>query len=330
MAYTTEAERWAAVKSRDPNAEGHFVYTVKTTKIFCRPTCNARLARRSNIGFANTGPEAQGLGFRACKRCRPELAKFVPESEQSIEKVRQMLENLPNDAPLPRLETLASAAGLTKYHFHRCFKKATGLTPRDYALQRRQSRMSETSPQAAIPGDSTISTPSLAYDATPQHASSATPDTVKTPDFTFDDWLAAGPEDPALFDNYPFDFGTIDMNSNAAVPQALDLPKNVNDAPISFPIHYSVVDTMDGVLLMAFEEAQVCKLELVATTVDAMMALERSFPKLYYVLVPVEEMLDEQGPVVQQKVRAVVEALEHPFGKATTMQGTGNWQNGMG
>ena len=110
------------------------------------------------------------------------------------------------------------------------------------------------------------------------------------------------------------------------MPVALDFSKDLEDPPISFPIHYSAVDTMDGVLLMAFEDAQVCKLELVATTVEAMMALERSFPKPYYVLVPVDEMQDEQRPLVQQKTRAVVEALEYPLGKTWSMQGPGTWQ----
>lgn len=328
MEYATEAARWAAVRSRDPNAEGHFVYTVKTTKIFCRPTCNARLARRSNVAFANTGAEAQALGFRACKRCRPELARFVPEAEQSIEKVRQMLENLPSDAPLPRLEMLASAAGLTKYHFHRCFKKATGLTPRDYALQRRESRVSHVSPQSAVPSDSTISTPSLVYETTPQIGSSMTSDAFETPDFTFGDWLASGPEDPALFDTYGFDFGSMDLNSTIAMPESSDHLKDLSETPMAFPIHYSAVDTMDGVLLMAFEDAQVCKLELLATIPEVMAALEKSFPKPYYTLVPIDELADSQRPLVQQKVRAVVEALEHPMGRNTAMQGSGTWQNG--
>ncbi|EME45564.1 hypothetical protein DOTSEDRAFT_128644, partial [Dothistroma septosporum NZE10] len=130
--YATEATRWAAIRDRDAHAEGFFVYCVKTTKIFCRPTCKARLCRRSNVEFCETNAEAQAAGYRACKRCKPELANFVPEADQSIENVRRMLEQLPQDAVLPKLDALAASAGLTKYHFHRCFKKPTGMTPREY------------------------------------------------------------------------------------------------------------------------------------------------------------------------------------------------------
>lgn len=316
--YSTEAARWAAIRTRDPDADGHFVYTVKTTKIFCRPTCNARLARQANIGYAETAADAYAAGFRACKRCKPELNSYVPLADQSIKKVRQLLEDLPNDAPLPKLEVLAAKAGLTKYHFHRTFKKATGTTPREYALQRRQHRMSQTSPQPIASGESTISTPSLGY--------SVTPDTVKTPDLAFDDWLVAGPEDSSLFDDIelPFDF-----NDTIAVPESMDLTKDFNDMPMSFPIYFSLADASDGVLLMAFEESQVCKLELCATNFEAMMSLERSFPKRYYVLIPAEELQDDQRPIVQQKFRAVQEALENPFGRPSVAAADTDWPNGM-
>lgn len=234
-----------------------------------------------------------------------------------------MLENLADDAPLPKLDVLAAGAGLTKYHFHRCFKKATGLTPRDYALQRRQSRQPQALPLPADSGDSNTSTPSLVCDNAVSNGSSVTPDTVQTPDLAFDDWLVAGPEDPALFDNYAFPFGSADYDNNQTMPGSLDFTKDLYDAPMTFPIHYSLADTMEGVLLMAFEDGQVCKLELTATTAEATMSLEQSFPELYYVLVPVEQMQDDQRPSVQQKVRAVVEALEYPNGR--TMNAL--WQN---
>ncbi|EME84107.1 uncharacterized protein MYCFIDRAFT_135581, partial [Pseudocercospora fijiensis CIRAD86] len=138
--FKSDSERWNAVRARDPLADGCFVYCVKTTKIFCRPICKARLARRSNVEFFATTSEAIEAGYRACKRCKPELDIYIPEGEQSIFKIQRLLEDLPEGAPLPKLEVLASEAGLTKYHFHRSFKKATGMTPREYALSRRRAR----------------------------------------------------------------------------------------------------------------------------------------------------------------------------------------------
>jgi AraC family transcriptional regulator of adaptative response/methylated-DNA-[protein]-cysteine methyltransferase len=73
-AFTGDAERWEAVKRRDRAADGAFVYSVRTTGVYCRPSCAARLARRENVRFHPTGAEAEAAGFRPCKRCRPNEA----------------------------------------------------------------------------------------------------------------------------------------------------------------------------------------------------------------------------------------------------------------
>ncbi|PPJ52847.1 hypothetical protein CBER1_11263 [Cercospora berteroae] len=135
--FTTDSTRWHAVRTKDRKADGQFVYCVKTTRIYCRPICKARLARYSNVEFFDTGPEAVAAGYRACKRCRPELEIFVPQADRAIERICKTLDALSEGASVPSLETLAKEASLTKYHFHRSFKKATGLTPREYVAARR-------------------------------------------------------------------------------------------------------------------------------------------------------------------------------------------------
>ncbi|KAK3686885.1 hypothetical protein LTR37_019369 [Vermiconidia calcicola] len=122
-----ESARWSAVVARDPTTDGKFVYAVKTTKIFCRPTCKARLARRSNVDFFDHSAEAQAAGYH------------------KVKKACDLLATLPENAPLPGLERLAEEAHLTKHHFHRLFKKETGLTPREYAIATRKASKSETS-----------------------------------------------------------------------------------------------------------------------------------------------------------------------------------------
>lgn len=68
----TESDpRWAAVIERDPYFDGKFVYAVKTTGVYCRPTCPSRRAKPENVAFYDTGKKAEQAGFRACKRCRP-------------------------------------------------------------------------------------------------------------------------------------------------------------------------------------------------------------------------------------------------------------------
>jgi hypothetical protein len=69
--FPSDSERWEAVRRRDPAAVGAFVYLVRTTAVYCRPSCGARLPRRENVSFHATGADAEQAGFRPCKRCRP-------------------------------------------------------------------------------------------------------------------------------------------------------------------------------------------------------------------------------------------------------------------
>lgn len=178
---TTDSARWAAVVAR---AEGHFIYAVKTTHIYCRPNCKARLARRANVEFFDTREAAEAAGYRACKRCRPELDDFEPAVEKVIdavvdELVRQSL--TPGD---PSLDELAKQAGLSKFHFHRMFRRKTGLTPRQFtqALRATDSlddntgagASSKSTPQAS---EGTQDTPGQKYVAD----SSSSPATLPTP-----------------------------------------------------------------------------------------------------------------------------------------------------
>ncbi|KAK3719541.1 hypothetical protein LTR37_004399 [Vermiconidia calcicola] len=137
--------RWSAVVARDPVTDGKFVYAVKTTKIFCRPTCKARLARRSNVEFFDHPAEAQAAGYRECKRCQPLLTGLYTPEVDKVKRACDLLAMLPDNAPLPGLERLAKEAHLTKHDFHRLFKKETGLTPREYAIATLKASKSEAS-----------------------------------------------------------------------------------------------------------------------------------------------------------------------------------------
>ncbi|KAF2666327.1 hypothetical protein BT63DRAFT_442580 [Microthyrium microscopicum] len=136
--FTTDSARWAAVQSRLPAADGHFVYCVRTTHIYCRPVCKARPARRANVEFRTTPFEAEEAGYRACKRCKPALASSMPEDDAVI-KVRQWLaddaqgKHVQDGKSLQSLRVMAKETGLSKWHFHRVFKKVVGVTPVEYA-----------------------------------------------------------------------------------------------------------------------------------------------------------------------------------------------------
>lgn len=119
--------------TRDPNANGHFFYSVKSTQIYCRPTCPARLARRANISFQKTIAEAEALGFRACKRCRPNVENEDPQ-DKAVAKAMGFIEEAAREGEAKnlKLHDLAKKVGLTPRYFHKIFKDKTGTTPREY------------------------------------------------------------------------------------------------------------------------------------------------------------------------------------------------------
>ncbi|KAI5855804.1 metal binding domain of Ada-domain-containing protein [Tricharina praecox] len=125
----TSSLRWLILQSRDPNYHSAFVYAVKTTKIFCRPTCSARLARRTNVVFYDTPLEAAAAGFKACKRCHPEVEGWHPKGEAMVQRAKTIIEASSEEIPL---KTLAAKVGVTEWHFSRRFKKEVGITPRAY------------------------------------------------------------------------------------------------------------------------------------------------------------------------------------------------------
>lgn len=137
-AVTVSDPRWAAVVARDPAADGKFFYSVRTTGVYCRPSCAARPARPENVRFHATCADAEQAGFRPCKRCKPDQAPLVAQHAATVAGICRLIEDAET---VPGLEELASRAGLSAYHFHRVFKAATGLTPKAYAAAHRARRV---------------------------------------------------------------------------------------------------------------------------------------------------------------------------------------------
>jgi len=115
-----------------------FVYAVKTTGVYCRPSCWARRARWENVVFFGASEEAELAGFRACKRCQPDGLALAEEYAVKVATACRAIE-LAETAP--GLAALARAAGMSRFHFHRVFTKLTGLTPKAYALAERAERV---------------------------------------------------------------------------------------------------------------------------------------------------------------------------------------------
>lgn len=137
-AATINDPRWAAVVARDPRADGTFFYSVRTTGVYCRPSCAARPARPENVVFHATAEAAVRAGFRPCKRCKPDE---TAQSEPHAGKVADLCRYIDNAEEPPTLEALAQRAGMSAWHLHRVFKRVTGLTPKAYAAAQRTGRV---------------------------------------------------------------------------------------------------------------------------------------------------------------------------------------------
>lgn len=133
--YTTDAERWHAVQSRDTAATGHFVYAVRTTGVYCQPACKSRLAKRENVEFFADPGQAEAAGYRACKRCK------AGQCSRRTDLVARACRLIEASETAPNLDQLGSELNVSPFHLHRLFKAETGLTPKAYASAFRAQRL---------------------------------------------------------------------------------------------------------------------------------------------------------------------------------------------
>ena len=144
-AFGGDEERWAAVCARTQAADGLFYYSVRSTGVYCRPSCPSRTPRRANVAFHASRQDAESAGFRPCLRCRPDAP---PLAERQAEAVAQACRLIDAAIDEPDLDTLARACGMSRFYFHRVFKAHTGITPKAYAAARRAERLQRELAQA--------------------------------------------------------------------------------------------------------------------------------------------------------------------------------------
>jgi len=134
----TDNDRWAAVQSRDKSADGQFVYAVRTTGVFCHPSCPSRPAKRANVAFYRSPADAIAAGYRACKKCRPGQQSRNDVHAAAITKACALMTNADHTMSL---NELAGAVGMSPFHFHRVFKATLGLTPKKYLDAQKARRL---------------------------------------------------------------------------------------------------------------------------------------------------------------------------------------------
>jgi AraC family transcriptional regulator of adaptative response/methylated-DNA-[protein]-cysteine methyltransferase len=143
---------WTAFEARDRSCDGDFFGAVKTTGIYCKPSCPARHPRREHVEFFTTAQEAQNAGYRACLRCRPDE---VGRDREAVTKALKLIEAA--EAPL-QLAQLAAAVGYAPHHFQRLFSRELGVSPAAYARALRARRT-----EAHLDQDKSVTT--AVYDA---------------------------------------------------------------------------------------------------------------------------------------------------------------------
>jgi AraC family transcriptional regulator of adaptative response/methylated-DNA-[protein]-cysteine methyltransferase len=126
---------WQAVEARDARFNGVFVYGVRSTGVYCRPSCPSRRPRRPQVGFFHTCEAAEASGFRACLRCKPRGAAAPDPRAELILRVCRIIEE--RDGGTPSLDELGAELGVGPHQLRRTFKSLTGITPRQYAAAHR-------------------------------------------------------------------------------------------------------------------------------------------------------------------------------------------------
>lgn len=132
----TDSEKWRAALTRDRNSDGTFVFAVRSTGIYCKPSCPARRPGREQVTFFSGPDEAERSGFRPCKRCRP---RDISTQAEFIDRLCKHIEaNLEGKITL---STLSAYSGITPFHLQRTFKRIVGISPRQYVEARRLAKM---------------------------------------------------------------------------------------------------------------------------------------------------------------------------------------------
>ena len=136
--YGSDSARWDAVQGRDGRADGLFYYSVRTTGVYCRPSCGARPALRRNVAFHDTREDAERAGFRPCQRCKPDQP---PLAQRQAALVADACRLIDASEDVPDLDSLAASSGMSRFYFHRIFRAHTGITPKAYAAAQRAARV---------------------------------------------------------------------------------------------------------------------------------------------------------------------------------------------
>jgi AraC family transcriptional regulator of adaptative response/methylated-DNA-[protein]-cysteine methyltransferase len=277
---------WSAVENRDASYDGKFFLGVRSTGIYCRPSCRSRQPLRRNVTFYASADAAEAAGYRPCKRCRPRLVSYSPQADQ-IASIRAYIEQHADERLT--LEHLAAQFNLSPFHLQRSFKQVTGLTPRQYAHSVRLAALKTQVRQQPRITD--------AIYAAGFQSSSRAYDASQALGMTLAAYRAGGAEHVIAYDIQPTDIGLLLV---AATQRGLCAVRIGDD-------EQSLIDALEA----EFPNAQVNRQP--APVRQAMAAITEYLggsPR------PVEVPLDVQATAFQSRVWAALRAI--PYGERRT------------
>ena len=233
---------------RDPRADGQFVYAVKSTHIYCRPTCASRRPDRKNVTFFPSPAAARAAGYRACLRCEPDLAAPRPDPQAAA--LAQVTEYLTEHAhERTRLKDVARATGVPRLTILRGFKRVLGLTPTQFAKSQRLDRFRE----------------ELRPSSTPARPPSRNP--------------ARNPGAPVTDAIYEAGFGSSSrLYENSAATLGMT-PTALRRGGPGITVRYTLADSPLGRILVAATEIGVCAIAFADDDAALRAELSARFPK---------------------------------------------------
>jgi AraC family transcriptional regulator of adaptative response/methylated-DNA-[protein]-cysteine methyltransferase len=129
---------WQAVLERDRRFDGKFVFAVRSTGVYCRPSCPARRPRQTNVRFYDDPNLAEQEGFRACRRCKP---RGDAPAAAMARRARTILDEVASKTESITLDALARRLGISPHHLQRVFKREVGASPKEYLAAQRNNRL---------------------------------------------------------------------------------------------------------------------------------------------------------------------------------------------
>src|SRR5216117_3673737 len=137
----SQDEFWNAVLSKERRFDGQFVFAVRSTGIYCRPSCPSRRPKRENVSFFALPAAAESAGFRACLRCHPSDARTTDPQVVMVQQVCRLIED--GDGEAVTLESLSKQVSVSSFHLQRTFKRIMGMSPREFAKTRRVNKFKQ-------------------------------------------------------------------------------------------------------------------------------------------------------------------------------------------